>query len=168
MSNAEFSEYFKLRRTFGISPHIQLLLIVILYLITVFVSNQEYLKTGSVNGFPLGFNILFAPLYEEILFRGLLLRGIEIKFGRIYSVIFCSFCFGIWHLKNIFILDESRLIYQVLYAGLIIGPILAVVTFKTKSIWPAVILHFSNNLFASTSSLARGVRDFFIHFIHNS
>ena len=90
--------------------------------------------------------ILFVPITEEILFRGLILGALEITYGPVRAVVISSLFFGLWHLKNVFWLTHYQLIHQMLYTGLIFGPINAVLALKTRTIWPGVILHYLNNL----------------------
>jgi uncharacterized protein len=90
--------------------------------------------------------ILFVPITEEILFRGLILGALEIAYGPARAVVLSSVFFGLWHLKNIFWLSEYQLIHQMLYTTLIFGPITAVLALKTRTICPGAILHYLNNL----------------------
>jgi hypothetical protein len=90
--------------------------------------------------------ILFVPVTEEILFRGLILGALEIAYGPVRAVVISSLFFGLWHLKNVFWLTDYQLIHQMLYTGLVFGPITAVLALKTRTIWPGVILHYLNNL----------------------
>ena len=94
---------------------------------------------------------VFAPIYEEIIFRGLLLSLLLKRFPTKQAALISTLLFGLWHLKNIFYLPPGRLLYQIFYAGLIIGPVLTYLRFRTKSIWPGVILHYVNNIWAPIS-----------------
>jgi len=64
-------------------------------------------------GMTFAVTILFAPIFEELIFRG-------------------------W------ILDD--LAYQMIYATLVVGPLLGYMALKAKTIWPGVILHYLNNI----------------------
>jgi membrane protease YdiL (CAAX protease family) len=75
----------------------------------------------------------------------LILGALEIAYGPVIAVAISSLFFGLWHLKNIFWLTEYNLIHQMLYTGLIFGPITAVLALKTRTVWPGVILHYLNN-----------------------
>ena len=90
--------------------------------------------------------ILFVPITEEILFRGLILGDCEIADGPARAVVLSSVSFGLWHPKIVFWLSEYQLIHQMLYTTLIFGPVTAVLALKTHTIWPGAILHYLNNL----------------------
>jgi hypothetical protein len=91
--------------------------------------------------------IIFAPIYEEIIFRGFIFNAFLKNYKVLQAVIFSSLLFGLWHFKNVFFLSPFLLIKQIAYTGFIFGPIMALITNKTKNIWPGVILHFINNIF---------------------
>lgn len=95
-------------------------------------------------------SIVLAPILEESFFRGYLLGNIEGSY--INKIVICSLLFSLYHLKNYFLLKRPSLIFQLLYAGIFIGPILAIVQFKTGSIFLPIILHSLNNTLASTTT----------------
>lgn len=64
----------------------------------------------------------------------------------IISVIISSLLFGLWHFKNYKWQTFKQTLGQVLYAGLIFGPIAAIITILAGTIWPAVIVHYSANI----------------------
>ena len=76
---------------------------------------------------------LAAPVFEEILFRGLILRSLE-PYGRRFAIFASAFLFGIYH---------SNLV-QTPYA-FAVGLILGYVTVEYSMVW-AVTLHMINNL----------------------
>lgn len=84
------------------------------------------------------FFIALTPgICEEILFRGFALRPLENRFGGKAAVIITSIAFAIVHL------DFLRLVPTFLL-GLAFGH----TTIKTKSIYPAMVLHVLNNSLA--------------------
>jgi len=101
--------------------------------------------------YPVRVSLFFAPIYEEIIFRGLILAGLMTIYSITTAIIISSILFGIWHLKNIFYLPKNQVIYQMLYTGLIFGPIAAYITVISGAIWIAVIIHQLNNLLAPYS-----------------
>lgn len=140
----------QLKQIIFLTPLLQILLISLLFVVTVLAQFKEYKKTGKTWGhYPLSTSSFFAAIYEEILFRGIILIGLLHLYTQTTAVIISSLLFGLWHFKNIFYLSKKELVYQMLYTGLIFGPIMALVTLATGTIWLAVILHFANNLFAS-------------------
>ncbi len=76
---------------------------------------------------------LFAPVAEEILFRGLILRDME-RYGKKFAIFTSAFLFGIFH---------GNLI-QTPYAFLV-GLVLGYVAMEYHILW-AMVLHMVNNL----------------------
>lgn len=135
---------------FGVSA--QIFTVALLFIIYTIVSYIEYQKTGTMfGGYPLRISILFVPIYEEIIFRGFILTGLTKLYSAQKSIIISSLLFGLWHLKNIFFVPVSDVVYQMLYTALFFGPIVAYITLKTKNVWIAVMLHYLNNLLAPLS-----------------
>jgi membrane protease YdiL (CAAX protease family) len=138
-------EYFDLQPVFGISAFSQVIIISALFILTTIGYFFQFKATGSMDGYPPSVSILFVPIYEEFIFRGLLLKYFENLYGSIRAVLLVSFLFGLWHLKNILWLDINALSSQILYTMLIFSPIACWITIKTRSLWPMVILHYINN-----------------------
>ena len=141
-------DYLKFKKVWFLSPLIQIILITLLYLIQTYTANISFHKTGLVFGYPYFsyITVIVAPIYEEIIFRGFIFHTFLSKHKPVAAIIFSSIFFGIWHFKNVFFLSQFLLIKQILYTGLIFGPVMAFSTYKTKSIWPGVILHYLNNI----------------------
>lgn len=78
--------------------------------------------------------LLFAPIMEEILFRGFIYKNDE-KLGWIFAGVTSSLLFGAWHQT----LSQFIL-------GLVLGFFSCFLYAHTKSIFPSMILHFINNL----------------------
>ncbi|MBV5282383.1 MAG: CPBP family intramembrane metalloprotease [Paludibacter sp.] len=104
-------------------------------------------KTGLLFGKPDTFYLetLFAPIYEEIIFRAVILSVLLKHYSLVKAVVFSSLLFGLWHIKNIFFVDPFELLKQICYTGIIFGPIMCLITYKTKTIWIATIIHYLNN-----------------------
>lgn len=85
-------------------------------------------------------------LFEEMLFRGLLLpyfinRAESSKKGLFKAVVLSSALFGLIHILNIFYgMGAGAAVLQTGYSFLI-GAMLAVLLLKTKNIWLCVIIH---------------------------
>lgn len=79
---------------------------------------------------------ILAPIFEEILFRGILLRGL-LQYGvsPIIAIALSSFLFGFAHLNP----------WQFLGAGFL-GAIFGFVYYRTKSLWLVMFLHALNNI----------------------
>lgn len=91
------------------------------------------------SGFDIIFNILFIclipALFEEILFRGIVLSGYEDLYGTKKSIIMCGLIFAFMH-RNI-----SAFIPQ-----FVIGVYLSFVVIKFNSIFYGMIAHFVHNI----------------------
>lgn len=78
---------------------------------------------------------ILAPIIEEILFRGILLRGLlQNKVSPILSIFLSSLLFGAAHLNP----------WQFLGAGML-GAVFGFVYYRTKSLWLVMFLHALNN-----------------------
>jgi len=79
--------------------------------------------------------VIVAPLFEEIMFRGIIYDALSKKMNVYISIIIAGVLFGIYHLN----------IFQGTYASLI-GIVMGFSLVWTKSIWAPIIIHFVNNL----------------------
>jgi len=107
-------------------------LIGVLFVITALLSYKSSLPI------PLAVMVVLAPIYEELIFRRWILK----RWGVVISCIL----FGLWHLKNLFYFELNDVLYQMAWAGLIIGPVLGYLALRWKTIWPGVIVHYLNNI----------------------
>ncbi len=135
-----------------LTPAMQIVLIATLFCLTTVLQLREYRRTGKLwVHYPVGTSLLFVPIYEEILFRGLIFVGLMSLYSAPAALVVSSLLFGLWHFKNIFWLNKKDLTYQMLYTGLVFGPIVAYFTLITGTIWLGVIFHYLNNLLAPYS-----------------
>lgn len=88
---------------------------------------------------------IVAPIAEELLFRGVIYNTLNRKISIKWTIIIQAIFFGVFH---------GNLI-QGLYATLL-GVIFGYVTYKTKSLWPAITMHIVNNLVATIVSYLIG------------
>lgn len=79
------------------------------------------------------FAAVIAPIMEELLFRGALLRRMR-RFGEGLAIFASGFMFGLFHAN----------IYQILYA-FVIGCLLAYVALRTESVLVPILLHMAVN-----------------------
>lgn len=78
---------------------------------------------------------IFAPIFEEVIFRGIILRGmLAAKINPFIAIIIGGFIFGMAHLNP----------WQFVGAGLL-GSIFGYVYYRTKSLLLPIILHALNN-----------------------
>lgn len=94
----------------------------------------------------LGFilTLVFAPIGEELLLRGIVFNRAKKSFGLIGWMILSGILFGIFHLNPI----------QGLYA-IPIGMLFGYIAYKYESVIPCIIAHAINNLIASFSGELR-------------
>ncbi|ASW43274.1 abortive infection protein [Clostridium isatidis] len=81
---------------------------------------------------------IIGPFVEELIFRGLIYKTLIKKFSVLWTIIIQAILFGLFHFNLI----------QSAYATLM-GILLGYAVYKTKSIWPAVLMHIVNNLASS-------------------
>lgn len=82
--------------------------------------------------------VLFAPFLEEALFRGVLLSDIKRRHGALIAVVVSSVIFALLHSN--FHSNFVRMI-PTMFGGFVF----AYVFLAAKSIWPAILLHFTSN-----------------------
>ena len=103
--------------------------------------NPQY-SSGTSTGYDTFPKFLFGVLSvailpamcEEFVHRGMILSGTSKVIGYKKAIVLSSVLFGLMHLN----------ISQFFYAT-ILGLLMGLVVAMTRSIWPAVILHFTNN-----------------------
>lgn len=79
--------------------------------------------------------VIAAPILEEIFFRGIILEGLLKNYSPLKAIIFSALLFGLVHLNP----------WQAIGA-LLAGVFIGWIYWKTKSILPGIIIHFTNNL----------------------
>lgn len=84
---------------------------------------------------------IFAPIFEELLFRGTLCRNNE-PLGQWFAVIITGVIFGLWHLN-----------YTQFFPAFVIGVFSGLLLIKTRSIIPSMILHFVINFIGLIQTL---------------
>jgi membrane protease YdiL (CAAX protease family) len=77
---------------------------------------------------------IMAPLLEEVLVRGLVLRGYLLNYSPIKAIIASAIFFGLIHMNP----------WQFI-GGFISGVFLGYLYYKTKSLIPSILVHFLNN-----------------------
>lgn len=84
---------------------------------------------------------VFPALVEEFAFRGVIM-GILMPFGEGFSIVATAALFGILHGN-----------FEQIPFAFLVGLILCFIRAKTGSIWPGIILHFLNNLYATVMGM---------------
>lgn len=80
--------------------------------------------------------IVFAPIVEEIFFRGFLFQGFRQRYGWVSAILISSFIFAAAHLDPVAFIPTF-----------VLGSVLAYVYHRSNSVWPGIILHFLVNAF---------------------
>lgn len=78
-----------------------------------------------------------APILEELIFRGLILKGLLQRYHAKKAIIWSAVIFGVIHLN----------LWQFVPA-FFIGLFIGWIYWKTQSVWPGVFIHFVNNSFS--------------------
>ncbi|NLE01510.1 MAG: CPBP family intramembrane metalloprotease [Fibrobacter sp.] len=107
---------------------------------TGYPENKGYLFTQTVSGF-LTFCIL-APILEEILFRGIILRGFFIRYNPVLAILMSSMVFGIAYT------DPLRMT-----GAFFFGIFLSWITIQSGSVILAIWAHISANVLSFILSL---------------
>lgn len=105
---------------------------------------------------------LVAGLFEETLFRGLILLAMvrgwgDSKTGLLKAVMFSSMFFGLIHLFNLVELPIGAVVFQVAGAAML-GVLWSALLMYTGSLWPAIVLHWLTN--AAVNIQLLGIQDF--------
>jgi membrane protease YdiL (CAAX protease family) len=87
--------------------------------------------------------VVFAPLVEEIFFRGFLFQGFRQKYGWVVATVLSSGIFAAAHLDPVSLIPTF-----------ILGAVLAYVYHRSNSLWPGIILHFLVNTFGLCAAYA--------------
>lgn len=131
------------------TPAVQILIVCVLFIITLIRQKKRHVITGFTWGrYPWRLSTFLSSYYEEIIFRVFILFGLLSFLPSVYSIIFSSVLFGLWHLKNYKWQSKKETLSQVLYTGFIFGPIACFVTLGSGTIWMAVIAHYAHNILA--------------------
>ena len=140
-------DLFEVRRLGRVPGWVQVAGVVAGFVATVLLTHREYVQRGTTFGFggP-AFNVLVNPIYEELIFRGWILGRLARWRSNGLAIVVSSLLFGVLHLRNIYWLEPRALAGMMASAALVTGPLFAWVTLRCRSVWPAVILHYANNL----------------------
>ena len=81
--------------------------------------------------------VVFAPLFEEFICRGVVLGSMRAKYGVMTAWLGSSLFFGVLHLSPMLVVN-----------AFVLGLILGYICLATDSIWASVLLHAFNNAIA--------------------
>ncbi|MFN0207057.1 MAG: lysostaphin resistance A-like protein [Planctomycetota bacterium] len=141
------NDLFLFRRVWRIPGSVQIVVVTGLFVATVLLTHAEYVAKGTCFGFPgPAFNVLINPIYEELIFRGWILGALACRRSSATAIAVSSLLFGLVHIRNIYWIETPQLFQMMGYSGLVLGPLFGYITLRTRSVWPAVMLHYLNNL----------------------
>lgn len=91
---------------------------------------------------------------EEAVFRGVIMKAVEMRWKKAAAIFVPSLAFGALHLLNGSLSIVSFI--QLLFAGSIVGILFSLVTYESGSIWSAALMHSVWNMFMSSGMLNIG------------
>lgn len=86
-----------------------------------------------------------APILEELIFRGVVLKGFLKRYDPKKAIVWSAVIFGVAHLNP----------WQFV-AAFAVGLVIGYMYWKTQSIWPGIFIHFINNSFSFYLGLKAG------------
>lgn len=143
--------FLTLRRVGILTPTLQIVIIALLYIFTAFLFYKQYELHGTLFPYPVLVSILLAPLYEEIILRGWIFPALLKRVSKAEAIILTSALSALFLLTNIWNMEPTQLVERFLLMGIVIAPVLCLVTLKTRTVWPAVILRYLINLLLGLS-----------------
>lgn len=112
---------------------------------------KEHRDAATVVLFIIG-AVIFAPIVEELLFRGVLLRALLRRFGPAAAVLGSGVIFALVH----YIGDPNTLPFLPALAGL--GVVLAIVALRSGDLSTSIFIHAGFNLTTTILFLASGAK----------
>ncbi|TAN01148.1 MAG: CPBP family intramembrane metalloprotease [Rhodanobacteraceae bacterium] len=98
---------------------------------------------------PVGLRVLLAllvvcvaPVVEELVFRGVLLSGLASRMRVGWAIVASALIFGCVHLP------DFKFVWYPVPALILLGLALAWLRVRTRSLWPSITLHATNNFMA--------------------
>lgn len=118
-----------------------LMSIVGLYQISVRIPIYFLFNTSEIVKESLSFSfiisaILLAPIIEEIIFRGVILKGFLFKYSPKIAIVLSALMFALMHFTSLISIISA----------LILGLFIGYVYYKTKSVGMTILLHTINNI----------------------
>jgi CAAX protease family protein len=111
----------------------------ILYLLKIDTQGDQISRIFSELDSPIWLflvGVVFAPLVEEMFFRGFLFQGFRQKYGWVTATLLSSFIFAAAHLDPVSFIPTF-----------ILGSVLAYIYHRSNSLWPGIIFHLMINAF---------------------
>ncbi|MGH8124320.1 MAG: lysostaphin resistance A-like protein [Rhodanobacteraceae bacterium] len=89
--------------------------------------------------------VCVAPFVEELVFRGVLLSGLMRRMSAGWAILISALIFGCAHLP------DFKFAWYAIPALVIMGLALAWLRLRSRSLWPSMVLHATNNLIATAA-----------------
>lgn len=93
--------------------------------------------------------VIFAPIAEEVLFRGIILEGFAKRYGATKAILGSSLLFGLIHVQPLQVVGAF-------FGGLFMGW----VYLRTRSLIPVIFLHLVNNLMSFVLLVGLGTNNY--------
>ena len=107
------------------------------------------------SGANLAVEMILVPVSEEMIWRGVILSLVYTVLGKLHAekmrivltIAFSSLAFGLAHISNVLVHPVSFVLLQMAFAA-IAGACMGYLRIKTKSVYPAMLVHSLFNLVA--------------------
>ncbi len=99
---------------------------------------DDIARAVGSGGWAIVVSVIVAPVLEELIFRGLILRWLSRRWRPFWAVLVSALAFGLVHLPNL---------PQVVNAT-VMGVVLGYIYVLCRSVWPVIIIHAVNNALA--------------------
>ena len=118
-----------------------LLLLLLLFATGAAISAETGIQPSWSEAFSYARVVIWVGVFEEVVFRGLLLYGLATRIGPVRAALVSSLIFGLLHYGN-WASGQGALIshFQVIHATSL-GVMMAAITLRTGSLWPAILYH---------------------------
>lgn len=143
--NTSFHEFFDLGSRLSTKTYVMLFLLVIVFIVGVNIPLSKYIiyhlvrdgnLSNPLNNLPLILGAtLLAPICEETIFRGMILRGFLQNYSLKTAIALSVVIFMVLHIN-------PSLLFGALFLGLLFSYLFSL----TNSIWPGVLFHTLSNL----------------------
>lgn len=109
------------------------------------------LPPADLAPYALATSLLVAPIFEEVLFRGAMLRTMrEGGYSRGVTVLACALAFALLHIPGwIFRRGLDPGIFGAFLGVWILGMLAGLLAWRVPTLWAPILLHWANNLWSS-------------------
>ena len=97
---------------------------------------------------------LLIGLFEETLFRGVVLNGLRTRMSPGLAILVSGVLFGVFHVVNALVGQDIALTAIQIVSATGLGLFFGAITVQARSVWPAILLHAIWDAFALSMALA--------------